>query len=543
MHLSGVISKVVDMGPTRLAEDPEPLRSFCAHTTIKREGEVGAKLLNIRTDVVTPRSPRIAIVGAGAGGSSAAFWIAKAKERHGLDIAIDIYERSDYIGGRSTTVYPYNNTAYEPVELGASIFVKANKNLRRAVDEFNLSLYGFNDEDGGMTIWDGERILYTREKESGSWDSWLNNLKFIWRYGYSSPKRMQGLVRTMIGKYVTLYEPDAQNWTSIEELNNALNWTELISQTGVEYFESHGVSQRFTNELIEALTRVNYGQNVDSIHALGAACSLAAEGGGTVSGGNWQIFERFVERAGARVFLKTEVVGIERHSDHVWTVVTRNERRDYDAVVIAAPFHTSHISLPADLSPLIPPQPYIHLHVTLLTSTAASPNPAYFGYKSGSRIPTTVLTTLDGVRQGGRAPEFNSLTYHGQARFAKNATHDRQETGEWVVKIFSMERISDEWLAAVFQNEVGWVHRKEWDSYPVLPPTTKFPPIKLDDGLYYVNAFEPFISTMETETVASRNVIDLLLREKFERGICPTEKTGEVVGADAGSGFVYGWDC
>lgn len=64
----------------------------------------------------------------------------------------------------------------------------------------------------------------------------------------------------MIGKYVTLYEPSAQNWTSIEELNNALNWTELISQTGAEYFEGHGVSQKFTNELIEALTRVNYGQ-------------------------------------------------------------------------------------------------------------------------------------------------------------------------------------------------------------------------------------------------------------------------------------------
>ena len=49
---------------------------------------------------VPPRSPHIAVIGAGAGGSSAAFWIAKAKERYGLDIAIDIYERNDYIGGR-----------------------------------------------------------------------------------------------------------------------------------------------------------------------------------------------------------------------------------------------------------------------------------------------------------------------------------------------------------------------------------------------------------------------------------------------------------
>jgi hypothetical protein len=60
----------------------------------------------------------------------------------------------------STTVYPYNDTAYEPVELGASIFVQVNKNMQRAVHEFNLSTYGF-DQDSSMGIWDGERFLYT----------------------------------------------------------------------------------------------------------------------------------------------------------------------------------------------------------------------------------------------------------------------------------------------------------------------------------------------------------------------------------------------
>jgi prenylcysteine oxidase/farnesylcysteine lyase len=42
---------------------------------------------------------RIAIVGAGAGGSSAAFWLAKAKERFGYDYEVDVYEKSNYIGG------------------------------------------------------------------------------------------------------------------------------------------------------------------------------------------------------------------------------------------------------------------------------------------------------------------------------------------------------------------------------------------------------------------------------------------------------------
>ncbi|KAH8992059.1 FAD/NAD-P-binding domain-containing protein [Lactarius akahatsu] len=488
--------------------------------------------------VETPQPPRIAIIGAGAGGSSAAFWIAKAKERSGLDVEIDIYERNDYIGGRSTTVYPYNDKAYEPVELGASIFVAVNKNLQRATREFNLSLYGFEDDDGDMGIWDGEQFLYTTGSKTGIFGSWLDNLKFLWRYGYRSAKRMQELVRSTLDVFVTLYNSDAPQWSSIEELKNALNWTELVSLTGAEYFLNHGVSQRLITELIEAGTRVNYAQNVDDLHSLVTACSLAADGGVSVKGGNWRIFEQFVKRSGARIFLGTEVVGIQRRSDNGWTVATQDGHRDYDAVIIAAPYHTSRISLPDDISSSIPPQPYIHLHVTLLTTTAATPDPEYFGYKPSGKIPTTILTSFDGARQGGKAPEFNSLTYHGQAKIARNETHDAQNTGEWSVKIFSMEPISDDWLARVFQGQVGWVFRKEWDSYPVLPPTVEFPPVKLDDGLFYVNAFEPLISAMETETIASRNIVELILKEKFNSSICPVETTRATT-----DGGVYGWDC
>ncbi|EEB87774.1 hypothetical protein MPER_14739, partial [Moniliophthora perniciosa FA553] len=86
---------------------------------------------------------KIAIIGAGAGGSSAAFWIAKAKERFGLDVQVDVYDKASYIGG----------------QLGASIFVKANKNLWRATETFNLTLNNFEDEDNHMGIWDGEKLI------------------------------------------------------------------------------------------------------------------------------------------------------------------------------------------------------------------------------------------------------------------------------------------------------------------------------------------------------------------------------------------------
>lgn len=107
------------------------------------------------------------------------------------------------------------------------------------------------------------------------------------------------------------------------------------------------------------------------------------------------------------------------------------------------------------------------------------------------------------------------------------------------------------------------MHPAQWDAYPKLPPTTTFPPVKLDKGFFYVNAFEPFISTMETSTLAARNIVDIMLREEFGTGLCVkvatpayedsqrTEPEQEVLGVPApheaetadNLDFVLGWDC
>lgn len=154
-----------------------------------------------------------------------------------------------------------------------------------------------------------------------------------------------------------------------------------------------------------------------------------------------------------------QVLSISEKQNH-WVLKTSSgESRNYNDVIIAAPYHSSGINvalsnglLAPSSSPEVPSQPYVHLHVTLLTTAALHPDPAYFGLKPGSKVPQSVLTTYEGVRLGGRAPEFNSLTYHGKV------SPDREE---YVVKIFSNETLSDEWLNTVFGGKVGWVLRKE----------------------------------------------------------------------------------
>ena len=58
-------------------------------------------------------------------------------------------------------MYPYDDASLKEVELGASIFVKANKNLWRASEEFGFERADFEDESSVVGFWDGEHIVFT----------------------------------------------------------------------------------------------------------------------------------------------------------------------------------------------------------------------------------------------------------------------------------------------------------------------------------------------------------------------------------------------
>ncbi|KAL8864359.1 MAG: hypothetical protein Q9174_007383, partial [Haloplaca sp. 1 TL-2023] len=77
-------------------------------------------------------------VGAGSAGASTAYYLNNFQSPCNR-LNVTIYERNDYVGGRSTTVNAYHDPT-QPVELGASIFVKLNHNLVNAAEEFALPI-------------------------------------------------------------------------------------------------------------------------------------------------------------------------------------------------------------------------------------------------------------------------------------------------------------------------------------------------------------------------------------------------------------------
>ena len=193
----------------------------------------------------------------------------------------------------------------------------------------------------------------------------------------------------------------------------------------------------------------------------------------------------------------------ESEGNRAQWVVKGGKGGTFDAVIIATPFRSSGIKIVnSRAASKIPSQPYVHLHVTFVITNATTPQPSYFSLAEKSTIPKSIFTTFSTSSSvSAPKPLFNSLNYlkplsaSTSARFGEGQFH--------VVKLFSAASLEGSEIEKIFgSGNVGKVVRKEWDAYPVLKPIEReedFASVRPDQGLYYVNAMERLISTMETE--------------------------------------------
>ena len=340
-----------------------------------------------------------------------------------------MFEAAGHIGGRSTTVDVYSNSS-EPVELGASVFVDANRNLVAAAKELGLKVSGVkvrsknrgddHADDGlpdGLGVWNGEEFVYRQSDDSSYW--WTI-LRLLWKYGLS-PVRTNSLMKSTVATFLKMYEPPYFPFRSLSDTAHELGLTGMTSSTGEQALESHGIGRLFATDIVQASTRVNYAQNLKLIHGLETMVCMAAGGAMSVTGGNWQIFAGMIKSADAAVRLNTSVYAIERrrrrrgHAARGFTVRSRtkgpgdhgtkeaaDEHEDsFDAVVLAAPFQFANISISPPLDggdggrrgKAPDAIPYVSQHVTLFASPHKL-SPSFFNLPAGSSVPRVVLTTL-----------------------------------------------------------------------------------------------------------------------------------------------------
>lgn len=67
-------------------------------------------------------------------------------------------------------------------------------------------------------------------------------------------------VQNLISRFLGLYTTDSPRWDDIADLATTFEWDEMSNSTCIDHLNANGVPELFTQEMISAAARVNYGQ-------------------------------------------------------------------------------------------------------------------------------------------------------------------------------------------------------------------------------------------------------------------------------------------
>ncbi|KAJ3155126.1 hypothetical protein HDU89_007316 [Geranomyces variabilis] len=439
-----------------------------------------------QTNGVAAEPKRVAVIGAGAAGTSFAYFLRQAVPD--TDAKITILEATNRVGGRASAV----DFEGASIETGASIFLKENQHLYNASKRFNLTLVHSSTEpkpesDERWGIWSPVDRSF---RFVSSTSSKLTLARMVWRYGLRAPYEVARLARqaaAAFGSGAYSVPTTSPVPPTLADLIADFKLLPYADQLGRPFL---GVNDLYLDEVVAAAMRVNYGQDLHSeLPALPPLISMAAATGEVtaVENGNQQIFEHFAINAEASLHFEKRVTEIERRNSTLspYKISTADgETAFFDAIAIAVPNPTFKF-VGIARQPII--HPYVHLHVTLVAETA--PNPLYFGRNPPERI----LTCMDAITPPD-AHRFNSISHLG------NGTY----------KIFSPAEPSPEQLAQWFTPAPARVARFKWFAYPRFGTdaarAAQEQPLMLDDQVFYLNAFEHIFSTMESQAAVSKRV-------------------------------------
>jgi len=174
---------------------------------------------------------------------------------------------------------------------------------------------------------------------------------------------------------------------------------------------------------------------------------------------NLQIFDQMLKAAGASVLLNTTVTGLEKKNGKYNVQITSSQdsmdagpttSKIFDTVVLAAPLQYSGIEVEEGLLKNVPDEiPYVTLHVTLFTSPLKLSG-AHFNLKEDAEVPTTILTTLSPDEDPGNQQKIVGKSGFFSISTLRAITNPKTMEQEYVYKIFSPERITEEFLSSIF---------------------------------------------------------------------------------------------
>ena len=419
----------------------------------------------------------LAIIGAGIGGCSAAYFAHKYLPKS----KVTIYELENRIGGRVLT---FNDNKTHS-ELGASFFNPINKTVFNLVKEIGLKTKKV-EESLDIAIWNGTEIIF-----KSSQPMFYTMLKLLTKYKLSVPKLLLSL-REANRKIKELYATEKKP-TELWELFERVGLDKWYKRPFDQILVEMGISRKIIDDLITPITRIIYSQNAELGGFAGLTSLLGVYNGSMYSleDGNELLPRKLLEASGSKVELESKVNYIEKKSNGCFQVLIGENSSVFDGVIVAAPLEGADIKFDGVPKQKCQAREYQKIYIRLLKGVV---NLKYFNLDTSSKLPSVILTSK----------EADPIT-----RFSINKS---KKDESWMT-ITSTEPIDNDFVDEVLKNRRTFLDHTWGAAYPFFKPIQKIPPTRIDNGLLYLNAIESAASSLETSTFAALQSIKTIKQQ------------------------------
>jgi predicted NAD/FAD-dependent oxidoreductase len=420
----------------------------------------------------------LAIIGAGVGGCSAAYFASKYLP----DSKITIYEASDRVGGRVLTF----EEGPLKLEIGAEFFNPTNKTILGLVKDMKLRVRKL-EESMNFAIWTGSKIIFKSNQVAT-----LTMLKLLMRYKLNVSK-MFFILKEATRLVKHLYEENWENPSAVDELFESVGLDKWYRKQFNSILNERGMDETFIDDVVTPITRTIYSQNADLGGFAGLTSMIGVYVGPlySLADGNSVLPRSLAEASNSEVRLRQKVKNIEKTPDGSYRVSVGEKTSIFDGVVIAVPLELAGLEFDGVSMRKWKPQQYKSVYTKVMRGFV---DPRYFGLEETRRLPPMILTTA----------EANQITHFAIERSAN---------GESLLIISSTEPLSNDALCGVFKDG-KMVLEHSWEAaYPAFKPIDRLPPSRLDEKLMYLNSIESAASSMEASAFSALNAIKMMKRE------------------------------
>jgi len=281
---------------------------------------------------------------------------------------------------------------------------------------------------------------------------------------------------------------------------------DLLIETGLdkfaqvsmnEYLQGKNINEQYIKEYIDGYNQLFY--NERNLNALTGFVDYIGVNYGIyqVKEGNDAMIKGMIgwlnSQNNFKISMNDTVFSIKKDK-RKYIVDATSGKYEYDIVIIASNMNDNKIQLPKNK--MRGHKLNIHKGNTCtVTLMAGLLNNTVFGVSAASDIPDLVIPM-----------DRKETIVSGIAN-----RHDG------IVKFYSTQPLTQTILQTYFTGPVDIINSYTWPfSYPQFPPVRNLdtlPRFELARDLYYINAMEEVMSLMEGELMASKNVVNLLLKK------------------------------